>query len=137
MSNERILIVEDEPPVMNSLGALLCAAGYEVTGAATVAEAMRALRVEIPDLMVLDLTLLDADPFGGLSDGFAFIQVLRRSFRDLTFPIIIHTAEESPTLEARAQAAGVFALCRKGCDPAELLSAIREALDQSQVQAAG
>jgi len=136
MSSEKILIVEDDPVVMNVLSSQLGSQEYQVTSAATIAEAMAVLRTLAPDLMILDLTLLDTDPFGGLSDGLAFLAVLRRSYPEASFPVIIHTVDDSPSVARRAKACGVFAIFKKGCPIAELLGAVRQALAQRQAQAA-
>ncbi len=136
MSAENILVVEDDKLVRRVLKSHLAAEGYQVTGAATVADALRAIRAQLPDLIILDLTLLDEDPFGGLSDGFAFLQLVRRNFRDANFPVIIHSVDNSPGVAERARANGVYAVFQKGDDLTELLTTVRQALDEQANQAA-
>ncbi len=130
MSCENIFIVEDDPVITKGLQAQLLAQGYQVTSLATIADAMRALRVQWPDLLILDLTVLDDDPFGGLTDGFAFLQMLRRNFPEADFPVIIHSIDDSPKVQARAQECGVYAIVKKGTPISELLNIIRTALDE-------
>lgn len=55
----RILIVEDEVSLRDDLGVFLEAKGYDVTGAGSVAEAMRQLDASRFDLIVLDIGLPD------------------------------------------------------------------------------
>ncbi len=129
MSCENILVVEDDKVTQRCLQARLSEQGYQVTTASTVAEALHALRAGLPDLMLLDLTLLDSDPFGGLTDGFALLSVLHRNFPETLCPVIIHTGDTSDSVEARAQADGVFAVFQKGTPTSELLAAVRPALD--------
>ncbi|MBN2506278.1 MAG: response regulator [Verrucomicrobia bacterium] len=128
--NAHILVAEDDRVVRKMVSSYLQSAGYRVFEAATVPEALHAIRTDAFDLIVLDLTLLDADPFGGLTDGFAFLLVLKRNWPDLTLPVVVYTGDDSPALEARAKAAGVLEVVRKGSPPEELLAAIQRALGQ-------
>jgi CheY-like chemotaxis protein len=130
MSAERILVVEDTNLLREALTCQLEAQGYQVTGAASVSEALHATQVWTPDLMILDLTLLDTDPFAGLTDGFAFLRLLRRSHPEANFPVLIHTGDPTPEVKARAKASGVFAVIQKGVTTHELVSIVRLALDE-------
>lgn len=136
MSSERILIVEDVPVLREILQAQLEAQGYQVIGAATISEAMRLTRTEVPDLMILDLTVLDSDPFGGLTDGFAFLGLFRRNHPEADFPVIIHTGNPSPEVDARAKAQGVYAVIRKGISTGELIGIVGLALEEWAIKRA-
>ncbi len=129
MSSERILIVEDDRLTLRVLSSKFREAGYQVVAAASAPDAISAVREQPPDLMVLDLTLLDEDPFNTLSDGFACLHWLRRSFPEAEFPVIIHTADQSENLEARALEHGVSAVFRKGEDLDALMETVRLVLD--------
>lgn len=61
MSPKRVLVVDDEPQILRALRAILVSRGFEVMEAASRAEAMDALLAHTPDLIVLDLSLPDAD----------------------------------------------------------------------------
>lgn len=61
MSERRILIVDDEPQMQRFLKPALTASGFSVASAMSGAEALRAIRAECPDLVVLDLGLPDMD----------------------------------------------------------------------------
>ncbi len=130
MGSEHIFVVEDDPVVTKVLQSQLLEQGYQVTTLPTVADAMRAVRAQTPDLMILDLTLLDDDPFGGLTDGFAFLMLLRRNFPASDFPVIIHSVDDSPKVLARAQECGVYAVVKKGTAIIDLLNVVRTALDE-------
>ena len=129
MSAERILVVEDVNLLRCALKVQLEAEGYQVTAAATVPEAMHATQTEMPQLMILDLTLLDSDPFAGLTDGFAFLSMLKRIHPEADFPVIVYTGDPSPEVEARARSNGVFAVIRKGITTQELVGLVRLALE--------
>ncbi len=61
MSQERILVVDDEPQILRFLKPSLTAAGYEVLTAETAAEALKLAALKSPDVILLDLGLPDRD----------------------------------------------------------------------------
>jgi two-component system response regulator VicR len=81
----RILVVDDEPPIVELLTYNLKRANYEVLIARDGEEALAVARRELPDLVILDLMLPRLD-------GLEVCRELRRS-RDL--PIIMLTARDS------------------------------------------
>jgi DNA-binding response OmpR family regulator len=136
-NGERIMVVEDDPLVMNILAARIKGQGYQVTEAASVAQALRLTRDQVPDLIILDLTLLDGDPFAGLTDGFAFLTLLQRSHPGTRVPVIINSVDNSPKVHERARQLGAAAVCDKSHPLAELLAAVRSALERRQPAAVG
>ena len=129
MSAEHILVIEDDRLVRDLLESRLKAEGYHVVGVPSVSDALTATRTEIPDLVVLDLSLHNDDPFSGVCDGFAFLQFFRRSNPAVELLVIIHSVNNSPTVAARAKSLGVYAVIVKGGGIGVLLSTIRTALD--------
>jgi DNA-binding response OmpR family regulator len=129
MSGEHILVVEDDQLVQSILQARLRAQGYKVTQAGSVTQALHATSSQAPDLMILDLTLLDGDPFAGLTDGLAFLSLLRRTKPEAAFPVIIYSVDDSPAVQARARALGVCAVLKKGGRLNEVLDTVRHTLD--------
>ncbi|MGA2384642.1 MAG: sigma 54-interacting transcriptional regulator [Gemmatimonadales bacterium] len=61
MAGERLLIVEDDPLLLSVLAERLRREGLEVTAAATLAEARKALDAAEPDVGLLDLRLPDGE----------------------------------------------------------------------------
>src|SRR5882724_2318624 len=58
MTNARILIVEDEAITVSALKRELASLGYQVTGtASTTGEALNAVELHKPDLVLMDITL--------------------------------------------------------------------------------
>jgi len=132
MGTERILVVEDDLLVMKVLKRALEADGYIVVLAPSGTAAMTAARTARPDLMILDLNLIDRESFDSIRDGFGVLEWIRRSLPDANFPVLVHTVDDSPNLDWRARKMGVHGVLRKGRDIGKLLRAVREALDGTQ-----
>jgi len=81
----RILVVDDEPPIVDVLAYNLEQANYEVLFARDGQEALDMARREHPDLIVLDLMLPEVDG----------LEVCRRLRRDRDVPIIMLTARDA------------------------------------------
>jgi DNA-binding response OmpR family regulator len=94
----RLLVVEDDDSIRTALRWALEDEGYDVAEAASGEEAVRAVGVAAPDLMVVDLML-------GSMDGYAVIREVRRD-RDL--PIIV--------VSARADTHDIVAALEAGAD---------------------
>ncbi|MBB4924373.1 response regulator transcription factor [Kitasatospora kifunensis] len=69
-----LLVVDDEPNIRELLSASLRFSGFRVESAATGEEALAAIAVECPDLVVLDVMLPDLD-------GFTVVERLREQTR--------------------------------------------------------
>ncbi len=127
---ERVLVVDDDPPLRRMLERTLAAEGFEVTGVADGAAALVATERSAPDVIVLDVTM------PGL-DGLAVCRRLRS--KGLPTPILMLTARDAVSdrvagLEAGADdylvkpfateelIARIRALTRRHADPQALLS---------------
>jgi two-component system response regulator VicR len=80
----RILIVDDEPPIIDVLEYNLKKANYEVIVARDGQEALEKARCQRPDLVILDLMLPELDG----------LEVCRALRRDSDLPIIMLTAKD-------------------------------------------
>jgi two-component system, OmpR family, response regulator MprA len=83
----RILVVDDDPKILNMLKRGLVLEGYEVETAAAGQEALRLARQNSPDLVVLDIMLPDPGP-GGLE----IARILRQNG---PLPILMLTAKDT------------------------------------------
>lgn len=79
---KHLLIVDDEEEIRAILRDALTASGYRVTAVATVAEAVHAVQVDPPALLITDLQL-------GNSDGFEVIARVKALAPNL--PIVMLT----------------------------------------------
>ena len=93
MAGERILIVDDDPGVLEVMKDHLTFVGYDVTVAADGATALKVLVTMTPDLILLDLAM----------PGIDGIEVLRRVTAKLPhIPVVVVTAFNDNKVAARA-----------------------------------
>ncbi len=117
--NPRILVVDDDPDMRDTVQRALESAQYEVRTAETGAEAEAALAQQECDLLVLDRVLPDAD-------GVELLGELRG--RGFAGPALIITAH--PTLETAIDALGYWACdyLEKPFKPGDLLERVSQGL---------
>jgi len=82
----KVLLVDDEPVLVETIAYNLEQAGYEVTTVADGASALEAARRERPDLVILDIMLPEMD-------GIEVCRRLRRENSTATTPIMMLTAK--------------------------------------------
>src|SRR6202050_5765675 len=82
-SRGRILVIDDEPDIRESLEALLSQEGYQVDLAANATEGLKRLETGLYDLVLLDLMMPD-------KSGMQVLQEVRT--RDQETPIFMITA---------------------------------------------
>jgi DNA-binding response OmpR family regulator len=81
----KILIVDDDPDMVQAGRYVLEKQGHSVTSASNVESGLKALDEEVPDLLILDVMMEEAD------DGLVFARKVRR--RGLTsLPILMLTS---------------------------------------------
>lgn len=115
MSEQTILVVEDEPSIAEVVGLYLQRAGYQVQTAVDGKAAMTMLEKKIPDLVILDLMLPEID---GLS--------LTRWLRDRSdVPIIMLTARREEIDRIAGLEMGADDYVVKPFSPQELVSRVR------------
>ena len=83
---KKILVVDDEPFIVQMVVSRLTASGYESISAADGDEALKKARSENPDLIILDVMLPKMD-------GFQVCAVLKQDERYQHIPIILFTAK--------------------------------------------
>ena len=124
--------MEDDRPSAAVMTYKLKASGYTVVLAADGPAAVSMVRVENPDLMILDLGLPAKDPFAGPNwDGFSVLDWLHRSQLTQQMPVIVVTAWDPVKAKKRSLDAGAVGFFQKPVQFPELLAAIRSALGES------
>ena len=119
----RVLVVDDEPDVLQSLQDVLRTDGYQVDGADGLTQALEQARRCRPDLVVADLRLA-----GG--DGLELIDRLRQELGEL--PAIIVTGAGDADLIARATRSRPVEVLTKPVDVDRLRQAVREELQRRE-----
>lgn len=114
----RVLVVDDEPQIRRFLRLSLAAEGYTVFEAGTVADGLRAVLQDRPDLVILDLGLPDAD-------GLSLVPQIRERG---TTPILVLSVRDDDDDKVRALDAGADDYVVKPFSVPELLARIRTAL---------
>ncbi|MBI1845360.1 MAG: response regulator [Candidatus Rokubacteria bacterium] len=119
----RILIVDDETPVVEVLSEYFTSQGYKVETAPNGADALNAVRHERPDLVLLDIRM----------PGMDGVEVLRR-LRDLdsSIAVIMVTANEDVALARETLKIGAFDYVAKPFDFRYLDRAVAAGLLQAE-----
>ncbi|MBC7250041.1 MAG: response regulator [Anaerolineae bacterium] len=81
----KILVVDDDPDILEAITPVLEAQPYEVGTARDGVECLEKIREDMPDLVILDLLMPK-------KDGFAVVRELRENPRYAKLPIIILTS---------------------------------------------
>lgn len=102
MSSVRILLVEDEAPKCTHIKCFLedLSSELNITIAGSVTSALDALEQEVPDLLILDMSLPTFDvkgrESGGRPQGFGGVEILRNMVMDeICCPTIIITGYDA------------------------------------------
>src|SRR4029453_11184656 len=119
--NHRVLIIDDERPVLMTLEALLKRHGYEVDAAATASQGLKLLKSNSPSLVLLDLQLPDAH-------GLEMLDGIKTELPEA--PVIILTAHDSLHNAIESIKRGAYHFVSKPYAPEELLSLVEKALEK-------
>lgn len=121
MSNNKILIIEDDQDMRKALNVRLRANNYDTAFASDAVMALSIAKKEDPDLILLDLGL----PGG---DGFLVLERMKNIASLSCTPVIVVSARAPEKNRERALAAGAEAFFQKPVDNTELLKSIQQAL---------
>ncbi|HEX6497397.1 MAG TPA: response regulator transcription factor [Micromonosporaceae bacterium] len=121
----RLLVVEDDPNILELLSASLRFAGFDISTATNGAEAVSLAREERPDLIVLDVMLPDLD-------GFSVIRKLRDG--GTRTPVVFLTARDATDDKIRGLTLGGDDYVTKPFSLEELTARIRAVLRRTGAQ---
>jgi DNA-binding response OmpR family regulator len=93
-AKKTILVLDDDPSVRHMLQVLFEQDGYDVIAAGDVSSALAQCKVELPDLMVVDLML-------PIEDGEMFLREFRRRWRHAEVPVVLLSASTARNEIAR------------------------------------
>jgi DNA-binding NtrC family response regulator len=116
----RLLIIDDEPALLELLSRICRSAGIEVCGCTTLTEGLKALRTWQPNLVLIDYRL-------GPDSGLTLLEVCQREYP--TLPTIMISAERSPELVIQALRLGVRDFLLKPVASNDLLASLQHCLN--------
>ena len=112
----QLLLVEDDLPLASGLKQALQKSGYAVNHVDSGNAALHAIKVERPDIVILDIGLPDID-------GIAVLKKLRVS--DKTLPVLLLTARDSVDDKVAGLDSGADDYLAKPFEMTELLARLR------------
>jgi two-component system alkaline phosphatase synthesis response regulator PhoP len=121
----KILVIDDEPSIINLVSAYLKPEGYEVFTASDGNAGLKAARAFKPDLIILDLML----------PGIDGIEVLSRLRRESDVYVIMLTARSEETDKIIGLSVGADDYVTKPFSPRELVARVKAALRRMQTGA--
>lgn len=120
-----VLVVDDEPDLVEILTALLNARGFSASGALDGVEALDVIRSVRPDVILLDLDM-------PRMNGWEVLQRMKASDAWNDIAVVILTGKDQSAENRRqAKSWGVAEYLLKPCSPEEIVRAIRSALGTS------
>jgi DNA-binding response OmpR family regulator len=118
---KRILVVDDDPEVVELLRFNLKRAGYATGTASNGVEALKKVCSISPDLVLLDLMLPELD-------GFAVCEILRRDAATASIPIILLTAVSGQLARVAGLECGANEYLTKPFSPRDVISRVEKLL---------
>jgi two-component system response regulator (stage 0 sporulation protein F) len=119
----KILVVDDEEYIRHFYTVELSEEGHQVSTVASGHDLLRRIDLLRPDVVVLDIKLVDYD-------GLELLQQIRNRYHDL--PVILCTAYDTYRYDQEAIAADYYVV--KAFDLSELKMAIRKAIEADTLQ---
>jgi DNA-binding NtrC family response regulator len=119
----RLLIVDDDVGFLVGLKATLVGLGYQVDRSSHGADALMAIRLVRPDVVLLDIRMR----------GLSGVEVLKRiRTMDPTIPVIMVTAADDPVLIRETREIGAYGYLVKPIEESRLTRMVAEAVALSQ-----
>lgn len=123
----KILVIEDEPLVLENTLDLLMIEGFEPIGAENGRLGLRLAREHIPDLILCDIMMPELDGYGVLT-------AIRQDETIANTPFIFLTAKASKRDYVQGMALGANGYLTKPYTALELLQTITQCLQKQEVQ---
>ncbi len=114
----RVLIVEDEPNIIESLSFVLARDGFEASSVLDGEAAMHRLRSDPPDVVILDLMLPKLN-------GFEVLKLAKSDPKLRTIPVMVLTAKGQAQDRRMAEEIGADAFMTKPFSNREIVEEMR------------
>src|SRR5467141_1252508 len=125
MPKSRILVIDDEVAIRDSLRMMLEYEGYDFVGAATGHEGLALAEREAPDLVLLDVKMPGMD-------GLEVLERLRNM--NETLPVVVVSGHGTISTAVEATKKGAFDFIEKPFASERVLVSLRNALDSRQLR---
>jgi diguanylate cyclase (GGDEF)-like protein len=122
---ERVLVVDDDPDIVQFVRMNLELEGYDVETASNGLLALEAIKDRVPDLVLLDVMMPEMD-------GLSVLSRMRRSPATASTPVIILTARALADDRVRGLDLGADDYITKPFDLEELIARVRTVLRRAQ-----
>jgi CheY-like chemotaxis protein len=119
MTKQKILIIEDDPPLLELYSSMVMHGGYQPLKASSAAMAIEILKQHTPQLIIEDLSLPDMN-------GLQLIHCIRQLPRAAEVPVIILSGSPARIEAARLSQEHFVAYLNKPVSQVELLDAVKE-----------
>jgi two-component system OmpR family response regulator len=121
----KVLLVDDEQPILFAAHRYLTASGFEVQCARELEEAQALLANDVFDIVITDLRLTPIQ----CAEGLLVVETIRS--RALASRVIILAGHATPEVEAAAHELGVDLFLRKPTSLPELAERMRELMTRA------
>lgn len=118
LKKQKILVVDDEPHIVNLIRLTLSGEKYEVYSAYSGKEALELAKQITPDLIILDLMMPNMD-------GYQVCEEIRKDKRLAELPIMILSAKSQLVDKFKSINVGADDYVVKPFDPEELLRRVK------------
>jgi DNA-binding response OmpR family regulator len=123
---KQILCIEDEPEMIDLIRLILGRRGFKVSGAAGGTAGIKAVREQLPDLVLLDLMMPDMD-------GWEVYQQMKAEQSTRNIPVIVVTAKAQNIDKVLGlHIAKVDDYISKPFSPQELMNSVEKVIGQKK-----
>jgi len=126
----KILIVDGDESASAALITRLTGEGFQVSAVTSGTKAIHSMLQDTPDLVILESTFVEEDPFSSAWDAFGIINWIKHTLPQAHIDIVLHTTDRSAKFQAHAKSCGVLALLQKTGNFDELVTVLRIAMAQ-------
>ena len=116
---ERVLVVDDHPPMVKLIEDALGKEGFSVLSAQNGAEGLRVVATERPDLVILDVEM-------PVMDGFEVLRALRLKVATSSLPVIMLSVHKEPEDLLAGWIGGADQYLTKPCKMEDVVAAVRK-----------
>jgi DNA-binding response OmpR family regulator len=122
MTSKKILIVDDDPGILNMLGLMLQFEGYESITCDHAHDALDRIRMDKPDIVLLDAMMPQLN-------GLDLLKIIQETKMPDMPPVVLLTGSSDPTCRKTALQAGACDILSKPFIKEELLARIKSLLE--------